>query len=141
MATMLSRRRAAEPLVFFPWEKRRGILGVFGRRRMSLFVAASVVVAAVVAIYENGERAAAIRATRATLSTVGRALSAYRADHAGACPRTVGELATLGYLHVEPADAWGRSIRMTCPGRHDPLGVDLSSDGPDGQPGGLDQVE
>ena len=36
MATMLSRRPSAEPLVFFPWEKRRGLLGVFGRRRLSL---------------------------------------------------------------------------------------------------------
>ena len=141
MATMLSRRPSAEPLVFFPWEKRRGLLGVFGRRRLSLLFVASLVVFCVAAIYENGERAAAVRATRATLTTVGRALSAYRADHAGACPRSVVELASLGYLHAEPSDAWGRSIRMTCPGRHDPLGVDLSSDGPDGLPGGLDQIE
>jgi general secretion pathway protein G len=137
---MLS-RRPAEPLVFFPWEKRRGLLGAFGRRRARVLVIAALGTIAVVAIYENGERSAAVRSTRATITTVGRALSAYRADHGGACPRGLAELATLGYVHADPVDAWGRPLRLVCPGRRDPLGFDLSSDGPDGLPGGLDQVE
>jgi general secretion pathway protein G len=134
-------RRSTEPVVFFPWEKRRGLLGAFGRRRVRVLVIAAAVAIAVVAIYENGERSAAVRATRATITTVGRALSAYRADHGGACPRGVLELATLGYVRTEPLDAWGKPLRLVCPGRRDPLGFDLSSDGPDGLPGGLDQVE
>jgi general secretion pathway protein G len=141
MDAMLSRRTTSEALVFFPWEKRRGLLGMFGRRRVSVLFIASAVTFAVVAIYENGERAAAVRATRATITTAGWALSAYRADHTGACPRSLAELATLGYVRADPIDAWGHALRMTCPGRRDPLGFDLSSDGPDGLPGGLDQVE
>jgi general secretion pathway protein G len=137
---MISRRRA-EPLVFFPWERKGGLFGALGRRRARLLVALVLAIAALVAIYENGERAAAVRATRATLTTVRRALDAYRADHAGACPRSLGDLVTFGYVRADPVDAWGRALRLVCPGRRDPLGFDLSSDGPDGLPGGLDQVQ
>jgi general secretion pathway protein G len=101
----------------------------------------ALVVASLTAVYELRERASAVRATRGTLTTTGRALDAYRADHAGACPRKLGDLAALGYLREEPLDAWGRQLRLVCPGRKDPLGFDLSSDGPDGLPGGLDRVE
>jgi general secretion pathway protein G len=139
MAGMLS-RPSAEPRVFFPWEKKRGLLGVFGRRRARVLVTAGIVTLLVVAIYENGERSAAVRATRATLTTVSRALSTYRADHGGACPGSMGDLAALGYVHADTADAWGRPLRLVCPGRVDAFGFDLSSDGPDGLPGGLDEV-
>lgn len=136
---MLS-RRPVQPLVFFPWENKRGLLGAFGRgrvRALALFLLAFV---AVWLVYENGEQAAAVRATRATLTTVGRATAAYRADHAGACPRAVQDLTAMGYVHGDSVDAWGRPLRLVCPGRVDPQGFDLSSDGPDGLPGGLDQV-
>jgi general secretion pathway protein G len=134
-------RRSAEPLVFFPWEKRRGFMGAFGRRRLRVFLGVVACAAVVVTIYENGERAASVRATRAAITTVGRAIDAYRADHAGACPRRLADLAGLGYMRGDPVDAWGRPLRLVCPGRRDPLGYDLSSDGPDGLPGGLDEVE
>jgi general secretion pathway protein G len=134
-------RRSTEPLVFFPWEKRRGVMGAFGRRRLRVLLGAAAFVALVVTVYENGERAASVRATRATITTVGRAIDAYRADHADACPRRLSDLGGLGYLHGDPVDAWGRPLRLVCPGRRDPLGFDLSSDGPDGLPGGLDHVE
>ena len=32
-------------------------------------------------------------------------------------------------------DAWGRDLSYTCPGRHNPRSYDLSSPGPDGEPG------
>ncbi len=140
MVAMIS-RPTAERRVFFPWEQKRGLLGALGRRRARVLLAGGVLVVVVVAIYENAERSAAVRATRATLTTVGRALSAYRADHGGACPRKLGDLATMGYMHGDPLDAWGRPLRLECPGRRDPLGFDLSSDGPDGLPGGLDRVQ
>jgi general secretion pathway protein G len=92
-------------------------------------------------IYERGERLAAVRATRATLTTAQRGVSAFRADHAGTCPKSLGDLVTFGYLLRDPLDAWGRPLRLQCPGRKDHLGFDLSSDGPDGLPGGLDQVQ
>jgi general secretion pathway protein G len=139
MGAMIT-RPSSEPRVFFPWEKRRGLLGVFGRRRARVLGMAGVAVLLIFAIYENGERAASVRATRATLTTVGRALSTFRADHGGACPRSLGDLVSLGYLRSEAVDAWGRQLRLVCPGRVDALGFDLSSDGPDGLQGGLDDV-
>ncbi len=138
---MMSLRRPTGSSVFFPWEQKRGLLGALGRRRLRVGVAAAFTTFAVVAVYQNGERSAAIRATRATLTTVRQALGAYRADHGAACPKALAELVPQGYLRNPPADAWGRPLRLTCPGRKDPLGFDLSSDGPDGVPGGLDAVE
>ena len=72
---------------------------------------------------------------------LGLAVSTYRADHGAACPKGLGDLVALGYLHADAVDAWGRPLRLECPGRRDALGFDLSSDGPDGLPGGLDRVQ
>ncbi len=140
MVAMPSYRPPA-PRVFFPWEESRGVLGALGRRRARVLLTAGLSAFAIAAVYANGERSAAIRATRATLTTVDRALYAYRADHGAVCPRALGELVAQGYLRAEPLDAWGRPLRLACPGRKDPLGFDLSSDGPDGVPGGLGKVE
>jgi general secretion pathway protein G len=86
-------------------------------------------------------RLAGIRSTRATLTVVHGAVDAFRADHASRCPDSLAVLASDGYLRAEPVDAWGRALRLTCPGRRDPRGYDLMSDGPDGVMGGLDRVE
>jgi len=68
-------------------------------------------------------------------------VAAWRADHDRACPASLSDLVPAGYLHRTPRDWWGHPLRLTCPGRRDPRGFDLSSDGPDGVPGGIDQVE
>jgi general secretion pathway protein G len=94
-----------------------------------------------VVLHRREENAAAVRATRATLTTVGWAISSYRADHGSACPRAMSDLVVGAYVREDPVDAWGRPLRLVCPGRRDPLGFDLSSDGPDGLPGGLDRLE
>ena len=127
--------------VFFPWERRRGLFGVIGRARVR--IVAGVVVALVIVVWIHGreEKSAGVRATRASITTMYRAVSAYRADHSGACPKEPGELVTGGYARDVPVDAWGRPLRLTCPGRRDPLGFEISSDGPDGVAGGLDRVE
>lgn len=134
-------RRVRESVVFFPWERRRGLLGALGRARLRLVVLVVLVLLLVAWIRAREESAAAVRATRATLTTTRRAVSAYRADHAGACPKELAELVTGGYARDVPLDAWGRPLRLTCPGRKDPQGYDLTSDGPDGQPYGLDRVD
>jgi general secretion pathway protein G len=134
-------RHTAEPRVFFPWEKRRGVFGVIGRARARIVLLVVFAGALVVVVHRREENAAAVRATRATLTTTSQAVSSYRADHSGACPKAMGDLAAGGYLQDAPVDAWGRPLRLVCPGRKDPLGFDLSSDGPDGVPGGLDRVE
>lgn len=136
---MVTRRR--ESKVFFPWERRRGLFGVLGRARVRLVLAVALGLVLVVWIRSREETAAGIRATRATITTTQRAVMAYRADHGGTCPRELGELVTGGYQRSLPVDAWGRPLRLTCPGRRDARGFDIASDGPDGVPFGLDRVE
>ncbi len=136
---MALRPRASK--VFFPWERRRGVFGILGRARVRLVVAGVVGLFAFVLIRSREERAAGVRATRATITTAHAAISAFRADHGSACPKELGDLVTGGYAAEIPIDAWGRPLRMTCPGRRDPRGFDLASDGPDGEPFGLDRVE
>jgi general secretion pathway protein G len=127
--------------VFFPWERRRGLFGAIGRARVRIIAAVVLVITAIAWLHAREERAAGVRATRASITTMYRAVSAYRADHAGACPKELTELVAGGYSRDVPADAWGRPLRLTCPGRRDPRGYEISSDGPDGIAGGLDRVE
>jgi len=57
-------------------------------------------------------------------------------------PATLAALKTEGYLPSGSiVDAWGRPLRLTCPGRKDPEGYDLISDGPDAEMGALSRVE
>lgn len=135
----MKRRRASK--VFFPWERRRGVFGVLGRARGNIALGVVAAVAVIVAIRSREEHSASIRATRASITTMYKAVASYRADHSGACPKELGELVVGGYARDVPLDAWGRPLRLTCPGRRDPLGFEISSDGPDGIPGGLDRVE
>jgi general secretion pathway protein G len=127
--------------VFFPWERKRGPLGILGRARARLVIGALALLVGLILVRRREEGLAGVRATRATITTATRAIARYRADHNGACPRDVAELVTAGYARDLPIDAWGRPLRVTCPGRHDAQGFDVSSDGPDGVPGGLDRVE
>ena len=136
---MVVRQRASK--VFFPWERRRGLFGILGRARVRLVVAGVVALLLVIWIRSREEHAAGVRATRATITTACYAVSAFRADHGGACPKDLAELVLGGYASEPPLDAWGRPLRLTCPGRRDPRGFDLVSDGPDGVPFGLDRVE
>ena len=136
---MAARHRPSK--VFFPWERRRGVFGILGRARVRLVVAGVLALLLIIWIRAREERAAGVRATRATITTAHDAVSAFRADHAGSCPKELGELLTGGYAAEVPIDAWGRQLRLACPGRRDPRGFDLASDGPDGVPFGLDRVE
>ena len=135
------RRRTESHRVFFPWEKKRGALGVLGRARARLIVGAAVVLLLVVTVRRREERLASIRATRASIDVADRSIASYRADHGGACPRDLGELVAGGYSRDAPVDAWGRPLRVACPGERDPHGFYVYSDGPDGLPGGLDRIE
>ncbi len=136
---MAARSRVSK--VFFPWERRRGLFGALGRARVRLVIAVVLGLVLVISIRSREERAAGIRATRATITQSQLAVSAYRADHASACPKELNDLVVGGYAREVPIDAWGRPLRLACPGRRDPKGFDLVSDGPDGVPYGLDRVE
>lgn len=135
----MKRRRPSK--VFFPWERRRGLFGAIGRARSRVILGILTVVVVVAWIRGREEKAAGIRATRASITTMQRAVASYRAEHSGTCPRELTELITGGYARDIPVDAWGRPLRLTCPGRQDPQGFEIASDGPDGVAGGLDRVQ
>ena len=143
--------RQREAKVFFPWEQRRGLRGVFARARgrQALFARARArqvllvggALGAFLLLRAHERQTARVRATRAEITTAMGAIAAWRADHDRACPPAMTDLVAGGYLHAVPRDAWGRPLRVTCPGRLDPAGFDVTSDGPDGQPWGTDRVE
>jgi general secretion pathway protein G len=130
-----------KPNVFFPWERRRGLRSVFRGARVRQLLVVVVGVLAFAFLRQRELRASQVRATRVSITVAGRAVSAWRADHDRPCPPPWADLVAGGYLSELPRDAWGGPIRVTCPGRKDPQGFDVSSDGPDGEPGGLDRVE
>ncbi len=133
-------RRSDEPKVFFPWERRHGVRSLFmrARARQALLIVCGIAVFALMRAREN--RAAEVRSTRTTIGSTIDAVAAWRADHDRVCPDSLATLVASGYLSDLPRDAWGRPLRMTCPGRHDRYEFDIVSDGPTGE-GGLDRVE
>jgi general secretion pathway protein G len=134
------RRRPREQTIFFPWERGGGF---FRRRgsRVGPIAAAAGMITLLLVLGARERRQVGIRSTRATISLVASAVDAYRADHERKCPPTLEGLKVDNYLAVDPLDAWGRQIRLVCPGRRDPQGYELMSDGPDREMGGLDRVE
>jgi general secretion pathway protein G len=130
-----------QPQVFFPWERRRGLRSVFRRARARQILLVAGGIAAFVVLRQRELGASQVRATRAAITSATRGISAWRSDHERACPPSIDDLVSAGYFAELPRDAWGRPLRVTCPGRKDPQGFDVSSDGPDGVPGGLDRVE
>ncbi|MGD0674260.1 MAG: type II secretion system protein GspG [Polyangiaceae bacterium] len=133
--------RRVEPKVFFPWERRRGVGSLFRRARARQALFAAGVLGTCAFLLHVEKRAADRRATRAVVTAATNAMAAWRADHDRSCPSSLSDLVASGYLPRLPRDAWGHSLRMSCPGRKDTRGFDVSSDGPDGQPAGLDRVE
>jgi general secretion pathway protein G len=134
-------RKPSTRNIFLPWERRVGVLRRLGLSRLRPFLLAVAVLAVIVVIGVRERHKTGERATRAAITVARRGLDAFRADHDGKCPRQLEDLGTLGYLTDVPDDAWGRPLRLVCPSRRDGVPYDLSSDGPDGEPGGLDRIE
>ena len=127
--------------IFFPWEKRGGPFRRlrFDQARPFLLVVAAVGLLVVVGVRER-ERSGT-RRTHAILLNVRSAVDSYMADHDGGCPPGGLEaLRSYDGLDDVPKDAWGKPLRLDCPGR-DHARYDLTSDGPDGKRGGLDRIE
>src|SRR5512141_712035 len=59
----------------------------------------------------------------------------------GQCPKGLDDLIASGDLSKSQAkDAWGTPYAFKCPGTKDADGVDVSSAGPDKQPGTADDI-
>jgi len=127
--------------IYLPWERRGGISRRLGLARARPFVIGIAILAVLVLFGMRERQRTGERATRAALLVVRRAIDGYRADHDGKCPKQLEELETAGYLNDLPDDAWGRPLRFLCPSRREGIAYDLSSDGPDGEPGGLDRIQ
>lgn len=136
---MAKRRRKSS--IVLPWERSGGLVRRLGLSRARPFLLSLLVLALLVLIGARDRRKTGERATRASLLVVRQGIDSFRADNEGRCPSRLDDLVTKGYLAELPNDAWGRPFRLTCPGRKNPSGYDLSSDGPDGEPGGLDRIE
>jgi general secretion pathway protein G len=143
---MAKTKKQRERTIFFPWEKTGSLVHRLGLGRARPLAFGGAVVALFVVLGVRERHMIGIRSTRATIGVVAKAVDAYRADHEGRCPGVPGssglaELKTAGYLAFDPVDAWGKPLRLLCPGFENARGYDLMSDGPDGVFGGLDRVE
>ena len=137
----MARTRQADSSIVLPWERRGGLVRRLGQSRARPLLLTLSVVVLFVIIGVRERRAAGIRATRASLWLVRDAIDRYRGDHGGKCPTDLSELEKTNYMPHVPNDAWGRPFILSCPGRFDTEGYELSSAGPDGEPGGLDRIE
>jgi general secretion pathway protein G len=135
----MARRKAQR--IFFPWEGRLGFRGWARLGHVRAFFFASMVFAFLGFVIMRERQASGVRQTRARLGDVGKALENYRASHEGSCPKSLSELGDYGAFKVVPGDAWGRPLRLICPTDRIGYEYELMSDGPDGQPGGLDRIE
>ena len=135
------RRKQRERTIYFPWERPGSLLGRVGISRTRPIVAAVLLLGLFAVLGLRERRTIGVRSTRATIGVVGKAVDRYRADHDGQCPSALEELRSGGYIDFAPVDAWGRPLRLLCPGFENPSRYDLMSDGPDGAFGGLDRVE
>lgn len=137
----MAKRRTSERHIFFPWERRGGVLRRLVRvDRVRPFVVLLGVFGVLFLIATRERRASGVRRTRATLLDVRETLDSYMADRDGGCPSSLEVLRNYANAEKPLTDAWGKELRLECPGR-DHASYDLSSDGPDGIPGGLDRIE
>lgn len=137
----MAKRRPAERHIFFPWERRGGLLRRIRIDQLRPFLVLVGVVAVVLFIGMRERRASGVRRTRATILGVRESVDSFMADHDGGCPpKGMSGLGNYARFEGAPMDAWGKPLRLTCPGR-DQARYELSSDGPDGKPGGLDRIE
>ena len=136
-----ARRFAGERRIWFPWERRGGLRSLLMLGRVGPVLVVLGVLGFIAALGVRERHSAGVRQTRATMIRVRRAIDAFRADNDGACPSGLDKLSAYGIFKEVPTDAWGHPLRFVCPAHREGDAYQLSSDGPDGEPGGLDRVE
>ena len=137
---ILKRRRGGDKRIFFPWEGRGGISRAVRMGRLRPFLLVAGVLGFVVLVGMRERRRAGVRQTRATLLDVRGAVDHYMAANDGGCPPNLERALEVASFQGTARDAWGRPMRLTCPGRREGDPYELLSDGPDGKPGGLDRI-
>jgi general secretion pathway protein G len=137
----MRKRTATERRIFFPWESRGGLFLRLRLGRVRPLVLAALALTFVIVVAVRERQRAGVRQTRATLLGARAAVDAYMADHDGGCPENLQAVLSYGAFSEVPRDAWGRPLRLVCPGRRDGTSYELMSDGPDGKPGGLDRIK
>jgi general secretion pathway protein G len=136
-----ARRRATERRIFFPWEGRTGLGRWLRLGRVRPFLWGVLVLGVLVLVAVRERRAAGLRQTRAMLANARPAVDAYLAEHDGGCPPSLQAVTRYGDFDELPRDAWGKPLRLICPSSREGFVYELMSDGPDGEPGGLDRIE
>ncbi len=106
-----------EPKILFPWEGRGGLRRFFRLGRLRPYVIVFGVIAFVSLVGARERRASGVRQTRATLLGARRAVDGYLADHDGGCPPSLEKAAEEAHVEAVPRDAWGKPLRLVCPGR------------------------
>lgn len=118
-----------------------------------VLVILAVLASVVVPRFTKRSEQARLTAAKADIASIGLSLDAFEVD-CGRYPTTPEGLQALveqpatvnnwqgSYLkNGTPKDPWGIPYVYLCPGQHRPDGYDLSSCGPDGQPGGGDDID
>lgn len=135
------KRRRSEQQLFFPWERRGGLVRRLGLDRLRPVLVVVGVLTLVTLIAARERRDTGIRRTRVILLDLRQAVDLYMADHNGQCPQSFAALSDYAAFQGTPVDAWGRPLTLLCPPGSEGPRYRLISAGPDGLPGGLDRIE
>jgi general secretion pathway protein G len=136
-----ARRQLNMSRIFFPWESRGGLVRRLRLGRVRPYLLGGLGLSLLVVVGVRDRRAAGIRQTRAEILDVRRAVDAYLAERDGGCPPSLEATQPYGAFQKPPRDAWGKPLRLVCPGKREGSAYELMSDGPDGLAGGLDRIE
>ncbi len=133
----LIRKRRTQSAIVLPWESRSLWFGPRSLFRQSKVLLGSIALGLVWiwawCAYREAER---VRETQLTIAEVKNVILNFR-QQMGRCPHNVSELlaparSNLIRLRYQPTDAWGKPLKMICPGHFHRESVDVVSAGPDG---------
>jgi|SRR5688572_3210524 len=141
VTSIFKAKSAAERRIFFPWEGRGTFREYFAVGRVAPVVVVSLLFFLVWAIGRAERQSAGERLSLVAIDRLRGPVERYLALHEGKCPEGPEELLSEGGLAEWPVDGWGHPVRLICPADRPDTPYLLMSDGPDGQPGGLDRIE
>ncbi|HEY6727310.1 MAG TPA: type II secretion system protein GspG [Polyangiaceae bacterium] len=137
----MKRLSRADVRVLFPWEGKGGLRRWIGLGRMRPFLLAFMVIGFVWVVGARERRATGLRTSRERLLEVRQGIDRFMAENDGGCPPSLSKVSEYMPREEVPPDAWGRPFRLICPSSRPGYDYELMSDGPDGEPGGLDRIE